>query len=101
VVAQNSSPKESKYPTRNKTKTQDFQDSSNNDSKRNNLLKKGKEKEVPKKPVQNMPAMTPNMGMMNPMNPGMPMPFQLMQQGGGSGQQGPMLGVFPMMQNQK
>lgn len=94
ATAQNTSPKESKYPTRNKTRTQDYQDSSNNDSKRNNLAKKAKEKEVSKKPPQSIPAMTPNMG--NPMIPGMP--FQLTQPGG---QQVPSYGLFPMMQNQR
>jgi len=34
-------------------------------------------------------------GMVNPMNPMMPMPFQVIPQGG----QAPMMGVFPMMQN--
>lgn len=42
--------------------------------------------------------MTPGMGMANPMNPMMPFPFQVMQ-GGPPGQQNPILGAFPMMQN--
>ena len=86
----NVSPKESKYPTRNKTRAQDCQESDNNESKRNALSKKIKEKEAQKKP--NMPTIG---GMVNPLNPMMPMPFQVIPQGG----QAPMMGVFPMMQN--
>jgi hypothetical protein len=43
-AAGNVSPKESKYPTRNKTRAQDCQESDNNESKRNALSKKIKEK---------------------------------------------------------
>lgn len=87
VVPGNVSPKESKYPTRNKTRAQDCQESSNNESKRNTLNKKIKEKEAQKKP-------TLPIGGMAPLNPMMPMPFQVIPQGG----QTPMMGVFPMMQ---
>jgi len=48
-----------------------------------------KEKEALKKP-----GVTNPMGMMNPLAPMMPMPFQVIPQG-----QAPLLGVFPMMQN--
>jgi hypothetical protein len=85
----NLSPKESKYPTRNKTRAQDCQESDNNESKRNALSKKIKEKEAQKKPT------LPLGGLVNPMNPMLPMPFQVIPQGG----QAPMMGVFPMMQN--
>lgn len=82
-VPGNSSPKESKYPTRNKTRNQDCQESSNNESKRNQLSKKLKEKEALKKPATLPPSM-------------MPMPFQVMPQGAPGA---PMLSMFPMMQN--
>lgn len=84
----NVSPKESKYPTRNKTRAHDCQESSHNESKKNALGKKMKEKEQQKKPA--MP-----IGMVNPLNPMMPMPFQVIPQAG----QNPMMGVFPLMQN--
>jgi len=90
----NISPKENKYPTRGKTKAQE-QESENNESKKNTLNKKIKEKEVLKKPTTGLPAMGPGIGMVNPLNPNMPMPFQMIPSGG----QGPMLGVFPLMQN--
>jgi len=91
--ANNVSPRESKYPTRNKTRAQDCQESSNNESKRNQLNKKQKEKEAQKKPQMTGMQGLPNMGMINSLNP--LMPFQVMPQGG----QAPMLGMFPMMQN--
>lgn len=84
------SPRESKYPTRNKTRAQDCQESSNNESKRAQLSKKQKEKEAQKKPPLPMPNLP---GMVHGMSP--LVPFQFMQ----PGSQGPMLGMFPMMQN--
>lgn len=87
----NVSPKESKYPTRNKTRAHDCQESSNNESKKNALSKKIKEKEVQKKPALPIGGV----GMVNPLNPMMPMPFQVISQAG----QNPMMGVFPLMQN--
>lgn len=47
-----------------------------------------------KKPQGPM-GMMPGLGMGNPLNPMMPMPFQMIPQGS----QGPMMGMFPMMQN--
>jgi len=55
------------------------------------MTKKIKEKEVQKKP-STMGGMVPGVGMVNPM---MSMPFQMIPPGG----QGPMMGMFPMMQN--
>jgi hypothetical protein len=83
TVPGNSSPKESKYPTRNKTRNQDCQESSNNESKRNQLNKKLKEKEALKKP-----ATLPNHMM--------PMPFQVMPQ---TSPGAPMVSMFPLVQN--
>ena len=56
------------------------------------MNKKIKEKEAQKKP---MTGFVPGLGMVNPLNPMMPMPFQMIPPGG----QAPTLGVFPMMQH--
>ena len=97
VPVANTSPRETKYPTRVKTRAQEYLDSSNNEEKK---AKKLKEKDLGKKPQTNAPMMPPNMAMggmpsyMGQM--GMPsMPFQMLS----GAPQGASSGMFPLMQN--